>query len=104
MKKQQKKQIKVNIPKENQEGIYSNLVLMNFNDSEFILDFARILPGIPEAKVYSRIMMNPQHTKRLLKLLEKNVAKYEEKHGEIKIAGKKSTAQNIGFKSIGQKS
>ncbi len=96
MKKQKKKQIKVNIPKENSEGIYSNLVLMNFNNSEFILDFARILPGVPEAKVYSRIVMNPQHTKRLMKLLDKNIEKFEEKFGEINLP-EKDVRKNIGF-------
>lgn len=95
-KQQQQKQIKINIPKENAEGIYSNLVLMNFNDSEFILDFARILPAVKEAKIYSRIMMNPQHSKRLMKLLSKNIEKYEEKYGEIKLP-EKDVKKNIGF-------
>ncbi|MEA2103763.1 MAG: DUF3467 domain-containing protein [Candidatus Cloacimonadota bacterium] len=97
MKKQQQPQkIKINIPKENAEGIYSNLVLMNFNDSEFILDFARILPAVPEAKIYSRIMMNPQHTKRLMKLLQKNIENYEEKYDEIKLP-EKDVKKSIGF-------
>jgi len=92
------KQLKVNIPKENSEGIYSNVVFTNFNQSEFILDFARIMPGLPEAKVYSRILMNPQHTKRLYKLLERNIEKYEEKFGEIDLP-ENIAKQGVGFQT-----
>lgn len=96
MKQQQKKQIKVNISKEVGEGIYSNIVLMNFNDSEFILDFGRLLPAVAEAKIYSRIVMTPQHCKRLMLLLQKNVEKFEEKFGNISVA-QKEEKKNIGF-------
>ncbi|MBC8525770.1 MAG: DUF3467 domain-containing protein [Candidatus Cloacimonetes bacterium] len=96
MKEKQKKQIKVNIPKEIGEGIYSNIVFMNFNASEFIVDFGRLLPAIPEAKIYSRIVMNPQHCKRLMHLLERNIEKFENQFGEISLP-EVSSKKDIGF-------
>lgn len=98
MSKKNKKQLKVNIPKENSEGIYSNVVFTNFNQSEFILDFARIMPGVPEAKVYARILLNPQHTKRLYKLLERNIEKFEEKFSEIDLP-ENISKQGVGFQT-----
>jgi len=92
----QKQQIKINIPKEHSEGIYSNIAFMNFNQSEFVVDFARLLPGVPEAKVYSRIILSPQHAKRLMQLMERNIEKYEKQFGEIKLP-EQGTKQNIGF-------
>jgi hypothetical protein len=97
MKEKQQRQIKVNIQKEAAEGIYSNIVFMNFNASEFIVDFGRILPAIPEAKIYSRIIMNPQHCKRLMLLLERNIKKFEEKFGEISLPEKGEHKKDIGF-------
>ena len=96
MKERQTKQLKVNIPKETADGIYSNFVIMNFNNSEFILDFGRILPAVTEAKIYSRIVMAPQHCKRMMLLVQKNIEKFEEKFGEITIS-KKEEKKNIGF-------
>ncbi len=92
----QKQQIKINIPKEHSEGIYSNIAFMNFNQSEFVVDYARLLPGVPEAKVYSRIILSPQHAKRLMQLLERNVEKYEKQFGEIKLP-EQGSKHNIGF-------
>lgn len=65
------------------QGMYSNLVLINHTENEFILDFAFFAPGAPRAKVRARIISSPQHTKRLLRALLKNIEKYEERFGEI---------------------
>ena len=78
-------QISIELGDKEAEGIYSNLVVISHSPAEFILDFTRMLPGTPKAKVFSRIIMTPQHTKQLLQALQDNIKKYEEQHGEIKI-------------------
>lgn len=65
------------------QGAYSNLVLINHTENEFLLDFAFVAPGSPRARVRSRIISSPKHTKRLLKALQKNLERYEERFGEI---------------------
>jgi hypothetical protein len=77
-------QINIEISDEVGEGIYSNLAIITHSPSEFIVDFVKMMPGVPKAKVKSRIILTPQHAKRLLKALRENVAKYESMHGEIK--------------------
>src|SRR5688572_1864169 len=69
------------------QGMYSNLVLINHSENEFVLDFAFFAPGAPLAKVRARVISSPQHTKRLLRALQKNVEKYEERFGEIDAGG-----------------
>lgn len=65
------------------EGLYTNLVLINHTENEFVLDFAFVPPGAQRAKVRARMISSPQHTKRLLRALQKNLEKYEERFGEI---------------------
>jgi hypothetical protein len=96
--RQQQQQIKVELKEPEAEGIYSNWVMITYSPSEFVIDYGRILPGLPKTRVYSRIVMTPQHVKRHLELLEKNVKSYEEKFGEIKmIHGDQGGAKGIGF-------
>lgn len=90
-------QIQVELPKEVSEGIYSNLALIAHSASEFIIDFARVLPGAPKAKVFARIVMTPQHAKLLKNALEENMKKYESSFGEIKMTG--IPEKEIGFKT-----
>ncbi len=79
------------------EGVYSNLAIITHSPAEMIIDFCRILPGMPKAKVQARIIMTPQHAKLLMKALEDNIKRFEEKFGEIKIfTGEEG--KNIGFK------
>ena len=66
------------------EGIYSNLAIINHSASEFVIDYIALMPGRPKAKVKSRIILTPQHAKRLLKALADNIKKFEKAHGEIK--------------------
>ncbi len=93
----QENQINIELGEKEAEGIYSNLVLIAHSPAEFVLDFTRVLPGKPKAKVYSRIIMAPQHAKGLLMALEENVKKYEAQFGEIKIQGKNTGAKSMGF-------
>ncbi len=66
-------------------GVYSNFVLISHSPSDFILDFARILPGMPKPEVASRIIMAPEHAKRLLMALQENIFKYEQEFGPIQL-------------------
>jgi len=79
------------------EGIYSNFVIITHSNSEFVLDFARMLPGANKAKVFSRILMTPQHAKALLGTLEGNIRKFEGEHGEIKLSPHDPARGPIGF-------
>jgi hypothetical protein len=75
--------LNIEIDENTAEGIYSNLAIISHSGSEFVLDFIKIMPGMPKAKVKSRVLMTPQHAKRLLKALSDNVKKYEETHGIV---------------------
>ncbi len=77
-------QINIELGEKEAEGIYSNLAIITHSPAEFVIDFTRILPGVPKAKVFARIIMTPQHAKLLLKALEENIRKYESTFGEIK--------------------
>lgn len=84
---QQQQQINVELGEKEAEGIYSNLALISHSPAEFVMDFTRMLPGVPKAKVFARIIMTPQHAKSFLKALEDNVKKYENQFDEIKLYG-----------------
>lgn len=92
-------QIKVDIDGKDAEGVYSNLAFLHLSPSEFILDFARIMPGPARAKVHSRVILTPQAAKAVLRLLDDNVKKYEEQHGEIRGPGAHAGQNPIGFQS-----
>jgi len=76
--------INIEIDGEIAEGQYSNLAIINHSVSEFVVDFVNIMPGNPKSKVKSRIILTPQHAKRLAKALHDNVSKFEKTHGEIR--------------------
>ncbi|MBC8883239.1 DUF3467 domain-containing protein [Flavobacterium piscinae] len=81
---QQPGQINIELDEKVAEGIYSNLAIINHSASEFVLDFVTLMPGVPKAKVKSRIILTPQHAKRLLKAIGENIHRFELAHGEIK--------------------
>jgi hypothetical protein len=81
---QQPGQINIELDEKIAEGIYSNLAIINHSASEFVLDFVTLMPGVPKAKVKSRIILTPQHAKRLLKAIGENIHRFEVAHGEIK--------------------
>ncbi|MEO0091845.1 MAG: DUF3467 domain-containing protein [candidate division WOR-3 bacterium] len=95
--------INIEIGEKESEGIYSNFVLIAHSASEFIIDFARMLPGLPKAKVFSRIVMTPQHAKLLLNALEENIKKYEDRFGKIKLLGKEEEIKGFGFSPTSEK-
>ncbi|MEQ9426384.1 MAG: DUF3467 domain-containing protein [Cyclobacteriaceae bacterium] len=82
--KKQSNQINIELSEETAEGIYANLAMIAHSNSEFVIDFIRLMPGVPKAKVKSRIVVTPEHAKRLLKALEENIQKYERTFGAIK--------------------
>ena len=77
-------QINIELKEDVAQGTYSNLAIITHSASEFVLDFVRIMPGIPKAEVKSRIILTPEHAKRLLMALKDNISKYESAHGDIK--------------------
>lgn len=77
-------QLNIEISDDVVEGLYSNMALINHSPSEFILDFIRMMPNMPKARVKSRVILTPEHAKRLLQALSDNIAKYEAGFGEIK--------------------
>jgi len=90
--------VQIEIGEKESEGVYSNFVLIAHSASEFIIDFARILPGLPKAKVFSRIVMTPQHSLLLHNALAENIKKYEDRFGKIKLHGKEEDmAKSMGF-------
>jgi hypothetical protein len=93
---QQPQQINIELGEKEAEGIYSNLAIITHSAAEFVVDFTRVLPGVPKAKVHARIITTPQHAKLLLNALRENIEKYEKAFGEIKIQGEGSVG-NFGF-------
>ena len=87
----QENQIEIELTEETAQGIYSNLAIISHSSSEFVLDFIRVVPGVPKAKVKSRIILTPDHAKRLMKALEENIDKFEKMNGTVSIN------DNLGF-------
>jgi len=78
-------QLNIELSAETARGSYSNLAVISHSDAEFIFDFIQVIPGTTKAEVRSRIIMTPQHAKRLLYALQENLEKYETAHGEINV-------------------
>ena len=78
------------------DGTYSNLAIINHSISEFVVDFINVMPGAPKSKVKSRIILTPQHAKRLSKALADNVKRFEANHGEIKEYDEPPIPMNFG--------
>jgi len=100
----QPQQINIELGEKEAEGIYSNLAIITHSPAEFVIDFTRVLPGVPKAKVHARIITTPQHARLLLNALRDNIEKYEKIFGEIKIQGEAGTS-GFGFQppSAGEK-
>ena len=98
MSDQPAKDQKINIELDEKvaQGIYSNLAIINHSQSEFVVDFITIMPGVPKSKVKSRIVLTPQHAKRFLKALNDNVKRFENAHGEIKDFEQPTIPLNFG--------
>jgi hypothetical protein len=89
-------QINIELDDKTAEGTYANLAIINHSVSEFIVDFISVMPGQPKAKVKSRIILTPQHAKRLVKALAENVKRFEKSHGEIKDYEQPPIPMNFG--------
>ena len=89
-------QLNIELDEKTAEGIYSNLAIINHSNTEFVLDYVTIMPGVPKAKVKSRIILTPQHAKRLLKALNENIQKFESINGKIKEDEQPSIPLNFG--------
>ncbi|GBD07657.1 hypothetical protein HRbin21_01488 [bacterium HR21] len=83
-------QINIELGEQEAQGIYSNLVIISHSMAEFVLDFTRILPGLPRARVHARILMTPQHAKLFWMALGENIRKYEQQYGEIRVESQPS--------------
>ena len=79
----QDQSLQIELSEDVAEGVYTNLVMIAHNPEEFVLDFIRVLPGVPKARVKSRVVVTPGHAKRLLAALADNISKYEAQYGEI---------------------
>ena len=77
-------QLNIEISEEVADGVYSNLAIITHSNSEFVVDFVRVMPGVPKAKVRARILLTPQHAKRLMRALADNLSKFEQVHGPIR--------------------
>jgi len=78
-----KGQLNVDLKEEIAQGVYSNLAAITHSSAEFVLDFIRMMPGMPKAEVKSRIILTPEHAKRFMRALQDNIEKYEQLHGQI---------------------
>jgi len=76
-------QINIELGDKEAEGSYSNFAIISHSNAEFIIDFTRIFPGVPKAKIHSRIIMTPQHCKMFLNALKDNIEKFEKQFGSI---------------------
>ncbi|MDD2380311.1 MAG: DUF3467 domain-containing protein [Mariniphaga sp.] len=92
--KQKQQQLNIELSEEVAQGIYSNLAVITHSSSEFVVDFVRVMPGLPKANVKSRVILTPEHAKRLLLALQDNIKKFESVHGPIKNV-KSGTGQAI---------
>ncbi|MGV8090985.1 MAG: DUF3467 domain-containing protein [Mangrovibacterium sp.] len=82
-----KNQLNIELNEEVAQGTYSNMAIITHSTSEFVIDFVRIMPGIPKANVKSRIILTPEHAKRLLLALDDNLKKFEKMNGPISLHG-----------------
>jgi len=83
--KNQQQGLQIELPQEVAQGQYANFAIITHSSSDFVLDFARVLPGLPKSQVKSRVIMAPEHAKRLLGALQENIMRYEREFGQIKI-------------------
>ncbi|MFI3263966.1 MAG: DUF3467 domain-containing protein [Rikenellaceae bacterium] len=87
--------INVDIDEQTAQGQYSNLAIISHSPTEFVVDFATMLPAMPKAKVTSRVILAPEHAKRLMYSLQENIARYEKNHGTIEINHREITPSTL---------
>ena len=95
---QQGQQLQIELGEKEAEGIYSNLAIITHSPAEFIIDYTRVTPGVPKARVLSRIIMTPQHMKLLIGAMKENLDRYEAQYGEIRVEGAQAN-HPFGFRT-----
>jgi len=95
-KEENKNQLNIELDEKMADGTYANLAIINHSVSEFVVDFINVMPGAPKSKVKSRIILTPQHAKRLMKALAENIKRFENNHGEIKDYEQPPIPMNFG--------
>lgn len=93
---EEQNQLNIELNEEIAEGQYANLAIITHSNAEFVVDFVNVMPGLPKAKVKSRIILTPQHAKRFMKALQDNIKKYESVHGTIQDQEPVSVPMNFG--------
>ena len=94
---EKKGQLDIELSHDVGQGTYSNLAVISHSTSEFIIDFLRIMPGIPKASVKSRIILTPEHAKRLMLALQDNISKFEQFNGKIKVRDNEMEEGDVAF-------
>lgn len=89
-KNNEQKGLQLELPQDVAQGHYANFAIITHSSSDFVLDFARVLPGLPKAQVKSRVILAPEHAKRLLGALQENLMRYEKEFGPIRIPNQES--------------
>jgi hypothetical protein len=102
MDQNQENKLDIELTEDIADGTYANLAIISHSNAEFVVDFVRMLPGIPKAKVKSRIILTPHHAKRLLMALNDNVNKYENNFGEIDMHNDDGGFPAMNFGPAGQ--
>jgi hypothetical protein len=96
MENENNNQLNIELTEDIAEGIYSNLAVITHSQSEFVIDFIKVMPGVPKARVKSRIVLTPQHAKRLMQALTDNIQKFEQVNGKIKDMEPRAIPLNFG--------
>jgi hypothetical protein len=96
MDEKQAPQLNIELSEDMAEGTYSNLAIITHSNSEFVIDFIKVMPGVPKARVKSRVVLTPQHAKRFLAALSDNISKFESVHGTIKQTEGLNIPMNFG--------
>ena len=94
---QDQQQLNIELSEDIAQGTYSNLAIITHSPSEFVVDFVRVMPGIPKANVKSRIILTPEHAKRLMMALQENILKFESLHGPIHLQGGQGNVMPMNF-------
>ena len=97
----QQGQLQIELPQDVAQGKYANLAIISHSSSDFFIDFARVLPGIPKAQVKSRVILAPEHAKRLLGALQENIMRYERTYGTIKMPQANQEPRTIAPFNVG---
>ncbi|HEY9177602.1 MAG TPA: DUF3467 domain-containing protein [Flavipsychrobacter sp.] len=92
----QEQQLNIELTEEMSDGVYSNLVIITHSFAEFVFDFVNVMPNVPKAKVKSRVVMTPQHAKRLMRALVENVKRFEAQNGVIQEQEQVNVPFNFG--------